>query len=50
LAVGFWKNLDDLRQNWQVDKTWEPQMDEETRAKLYKGWLKAVERTFGWVE
>jgi glycerol kinase len=50
LAVGFWDNLEDLRQNWQVDKTWEPQMDEETRERLYKGWLKAVERTFNWVE
>ena len=50
LAVGFWENLDDLRQNWQVDKVWEPQMDEATRERLYKGWLKAVERTFGWVE
>ncbi len=50
LAVGFWENLDDLRQNWGVDKVWEPQMDPETRERLYKGWLKAVERTFGWVE
>ncbi len=50
LAVGFWKDLDDLRANWQEDKRWVPQMDEATREKLYKGWLKAVERTFGWVE
>ncbi len=50
LAVGFWKNTDELRQNWGVDKTWEPKMDEETRARLYKGWLKAVERTFNWIE
>ncbi len=50
LAVGFWENLDDLRKNWGVDKVWEPQMDPETRERLYKGWLKAVERTFGWVE
>ncbi len=50
LAVGFWKNTDELRQNWGVDKTWEPKMDAETREKLYKGWLKAVERTFNWVE
>ncbi len=49
LAVGFWKSLDDLRQNWQVDKVWEPQMDEATREHLYAGWKKAVERTFGWV-
>jgi glycerol kinase len=49
LAVGFWESLDDLRHNWQVDKTWQPQMDDETRQNLYRGWLKAVERTFGWV-
>jgi glycerol kinase len=50
LAVGFWDNLEDLRKNWGVDKTWEPQMDADTRARLYKGWLKAVQRTLGWVE
>jgi glycerol kinase len=50
LAVGFWDNLDDLRKNWAVDKVWEPKMDPETRERLYRGWLKAVERTFGWVE
>ncbi|MCS7179063.1 MAG: glycerol kinase GlpK [Anaerolineae bacterium] len=50
LAVGFWSGLDDLRRNWAVDKVWEPQMDPETRERLYRGWRKAVERTFGWVE
>jgi glycerol kinase len=49
LAVGFWGNTDELRENWGIDKTWEPKMDEATRAALYKGWLKAVERTFDWV-
>jgi glycerol kinase len=50
LAVGFWNNLEDLRANWQVSKTWEPKMDPAKRQELYKGWLKAVERTFNWVE
>jgi glycerol kinase len=50
LAVGFWDNLEDLKSNWQVSRTWNPQMDEERRQILYKGWLKAVERTFNWVE
>jgi glycerol kinase len=50
LAVGYWKSLDDLRQNWQVDKTWQPEMNEDERAKLYKGWLKAVQRTMGWID
>ena len=50
LAVGFWDNLNDLRQNWQVDQTWQPRMPENQRRSLYHNWLKAVERTFGWVE
>jgi glycerol kinase len=50
LSVGFWDNVEDLRKNWGVDKTWEPKMDAAMRDQLYKGWLKAVQRTFGWVE
>jgi glycerol kinase len=50
LAVGFWNDLEDLRQNWLVDKTWEPAMDAETQDNLYKGWLKAVQRSMHWVE
>ncbi|MDY6846467.1 MAG: glycerol kinase GlpK [Chloroflexota bacterium] len=50
LAVGFWEEVEDLRENWGVDKEWQPKMDEETRAELYKGWKKAVTRTFDWVE
>jgi glycerol kinase len=50
LAVGYWRSQDDLRANWQADKTWTPQMDEVTRGKLYRGWQKAVTRTFDWVE
>jgi len=50
LAVGFWKKVDDLRVNWGVDKEWKPKMDPKEREKLYKGWKKAVTRTFDWVE
>jgi glycerol kinase len=50
LAVGFWNDPDDLRKNWQMDKTWKPKMDEKSRSKIYKGWKKAVERTFNWVD
>ncbi|TEU11333.1 MAG: glycerol kinase GlpK [Anaerolineales bacterium] len=49
LAVGFWANTDEMRENWGIDKTWEPKMDAEIREKLHKGWLKAVTRTFDWV-
>jgi glycerol kinase len=48
LAVGFWSNLDDLRANWQVDKRWHPRMEEATRAGLYQGWLRAVQRSMHW--
>lgn len=50
LAVGFWDNLDELRANWGEDKKWLPQMSADKRDDLYKGWKKAVTRTFDWVE
>jgi glycerol kinase len=50
LAVGYWKAVEDLRANWGKDKEWDPKMDADTRADLYKGWKKAVTRTFDWVE
>ena len=50
LAVGYWESIDDLKRNWSVDKTWYPSMKDEDREKGYRGWKKAVERTFSWVE
>lgn len=50
LAVGFWEDQDALRQNWQMDRSWHPDMEEETRERLYQGWKKAIERTFNWVD
>ncbi|CAN5835918.1 glycerol kinase GlpK [soil metagenome] len=50
LAVGFWKNTESLRANWQVDRRWQPQVDEVTRDQGFAGWKKAVERTLNWVE
>ena len=50
LAAGFWSKVEDLRANWGKDKEWDPKMSADERAKLYKGWKKAVTRTFDWVE
>ncbi len=50
LAIGYWNGIDELRKNWQVDQTWQPAMDAETRKSGYQGWKKAVERTFNWTE
>ncbi len=50
LAVGFWPNIDTLRANWQKDAEWTPRMDADERDREYKKWLKAVERTKGWID
>ncbi len=49
LAVGYWSDMETLRKNWAVDKTWNPRMSDEERANGYKGWKKAVDRTLHWV-
>ena len=50
LAVDFWIGFDELRQNWEMEKQWQPDMEPERREKLFSGWKKAVTRTFDWVE
>ncbi len=50
LAVGFWKDYDELRANWGLEKEWKPSMPARTRESLYAGWKKAVTRTFDWAE
>jgi glycerol kinase len=50
LAVGYYRDTDDLRANWAVGRTWTPNMDEETRESLYKTWKKAVTRSFDWIK
>ncbi|WP_406025632.1 glycerol kinase GlpK [Nocardioides sp. NBC_00850] len=50
LAVGFWKDTDELRQNWNESKRWKPVWSEEQRETGYAGWRKAVDRTLDWVE
>jgi glycerol kinase len=50
LAVGFWRDLDELRATWQADARWAPRMDGQTRARLLRDWQRAVERSFGWAQ
>jgi len=50
LAVGFWTSTDEMRQNWGVDKVWEPTPGSTAGTVLYAQWKKAVTRTFNWVE
>jgi len=48
LATGFWKGIDELREKWAVDRHFTPNMSEETRAKYYGNWKRAVERAKAW--
>ncbi len=50
LAVGFWKEVEDLRANWGKDKEWDPQMDPAERDKEYRFWKKAVQKSMDWLE
>lgn len=49
LAVGFWSGFEDLRANWQAERTWQARMDDVVRGRLYAGWKKAIDRAMGWV-
>jgi glycerol kinase len=50
LAVGFFKDTDELRAHWAVERTWKPAMDAATRDALYRSWKRAVSRSFDWVD
>ncbi|EJQ54038.1 Glycerol kinase [Bacillus mycoides] len=45
LAVGYWKNQDEIKEQWHMDKRFTPAMEAETSEELYAGWKKAIEAT-----
>ncbi|WP_026894757.1 glycerol kinase GlpK [Clostridiisalibacter paucivorans] len=50
LAVGFWKNKEEISAKWMVDRVFEPSMEKDKVDKIYKGWKKAVTRSLNWEE
>lgn len=50
LAVGYWKNKEEVIKNWEIDKVFTPKISEEDRAKKIKGWNKAVKYSYGWAK
>jgi glycerol kinase len=50
LAVGYWPDVETLKANWRVDRTWRPAMTAQARAADAARWKKAVSRTLDWVE
>jgi glycerol kinase len=50
LAVGFYGGVEELRGKWRSDRVWRPEMAQADRDRLYRGWKKAVSRSFDWIE
>ena len=50
LAVGYWKNCEELEENWAVDQTFEPAISEEERQTKIKGWNRAVRCSYNWAK
>lgn len=50
LAVGFWKDLDEIRSHWTLDKVYTPKMEQPERERLMRQWHKAVSRSLDWEE
>ena len=50
IAVGYWKNVDDVLENWALSKTFVPQIEEEEREKILKGWTRAVRGALAWAD
>jgi len=48
LAVGFWENKEEISKNLLIDRTFQPEMDQDQREKLYRGWKRAVNSTLYW--
>ena len=50
LAVGYWKDKEEVVKNWTIDKTFTPNIENEKREKMLRGWKRAVKRSYGWAE
>ncbi len=50
LAVGYWKDKEEIRKNWQIEKVFEPEMKPEKREELLKGWHRAVRCAREWAK
>lgn len=50
VAVGYWKDRDEIAGNWQIDQRFKPQMDDKRREELKKGWKRAVRCALAWAE
>ena len=50
LAVGYWKSINDIQQQWQVNQSFSPSIKEDKRNELVKGWQRAVKASIAWAD
>ena len=50
IAVGYWKNKEEVLTNWAIDRVFEPDIDPDVRKKMLRGWDKAVRYSYGWAK
>jgi glycerol kinase len=50
LAVGYWKNINEIQEQWQIDKKFSPQIDMKKKAELLSGWQRAVKASIAWAD
>lgn len=50
LAVGYWKDTDEIKSNWKVEKIFKSSISDENREQRLKGWHKAVKYAMGWAK
>jgi glycerol kinase len=50
LAVGYWKNVEEIQQQWQADRSFAPKMKDDKRIELVNGWQRAVKASIAWAE
>jgi glycerol kinase len=50
LAVGYWKNIEEIQHQWQIDATFEPLINEEKRKTFISGWQRAVKASVAWAD
>ena len=50
LAVGYWASKEDVKQNWAIDRTFDPAIDDAARKERIIGWNKAVKNSYGWAK
>lgn len=50
IAVGYWKDKEEVKANWAVDRTFEPEIEAKRRKSMLAGWKKAVKYAYGWAK